>query len=90
MPVTKTAKRALRSSKRKENINKSIRNRLGVAMRLSKREKTEKKIRETISLIDRAAKRKIIHKNKAARMKSAISKILPRKSSKTLKKTAKK
>jgi len=90
MPVTKTAKRALRSSKRKADINKSIKKRLEVAMRLIKRGKSEKKIIEAISLVDRAAKRKIIHKNKAARMKSALSKSLPKKSSKTSKKTAKK
>jgi len=59
-------------------------------MRLVKRGKSEKKIIEAISLVDRAAKRKIIHKNKAARMKSALSKSLPKKSPKTSKKAAKK
>ncbi|MEJ2347876.1 MAG: 30S ribosomal protein S20 [Patescibacteria group bacterium] len=85
MPVTKTAKRALRSSKRKENLNKLLKTKLDVAIRLAKGGSKEK-IREAISLTDRAAKKNIIHKNKAARIKSALSKYLPRKSSKTSKK----
>jgi small subunit ribosomal protein S20 len=85
MPVTKTAKRALRSSKRKEDTNKLIKTKLDVAIRLAK-EGSKEKVREAISLADRAAKKKIIHKNKAARIKSSLSKYLPKKSSKTSKK----
>jgi small subunit ribosomal protein S20 len=85
MPVTKTAKRALRSSKRKENLNRLLKSRLEVAIRLAKGGSKEK-AKEAISLADRAAKKKIIHKNKAARIKSSLSKYLPKKSSKTSKK----
>lgn len=87
MPVTKTATRALRSSKRKEGVNKRIRTNIEVAIRLAKKDKTRKKVLTAISLVDRAAKKKIIHKNKAARIKSALTKLLPhkRKSTKTTK-----
>ncbi len=78
MPVTKTAKRALRSSKRKEEVNKLIRTNLDIAVRQAKRDKTKKKIITAISLTDRAAKKKIIHRNKAARIKSTLSKLLPK------------
>jgi len=35
----------------------------------------EKKVKKTISLIDKAAKRKVFHKNKASRLKSRITKL---------------
>ncbi len=73
MPVTKTAKRALRSSKRKENVNKIILSRLDIALKKAKKTKTKKDILEAISLSDRAARRDIIHKNKAGRIKSKLT-----------------
>lgn len=90
MPVTKTAERALRSSIKKAQINRVLKSRLEIAIRLAKNKKSEETIREAISLTDRAAKRKIIHQNKAARMKSGLSKLLPRKFAPKPKKSAKK
>jgi ribosomal protein S20 len=69
MPVTVTAKRALRSSKNKAVVK------LEVAMREAKKGKTQKAVRHAMSLADRAAKKRVIHKNKAARIKSSLSKI---------------
>lgn len=77
MPVTKTAKRALRSAKRKEIINKQIRTNVEVAIRLAIKNKTRKNILKAISLSDRAAKKNIIHKNKAARIKRSLTNLLP-------------
>jgi small subunit ribosomal protein S20 len=78
MPVTKTAKRALRSSKKKEAVNKKIRASLEVAIRLARKEKSKKTIQEAISTVDRAAKKKVLHRKKAARIKSSLSKLLPK------------
>lgn len=75
MPVTKTAKRALRGSKKKELINKKLRAKLEVALRHAKKAGTDKTIRHAISLTDRAAKRNILHKNKASRLKSQLIKL---------------
>lgn len=80
MPVTKTANRALRVSKRKEVINKRLQAKLEIAIRAAKKEKTNKAVSEAVSLTDRAAKKKIIHKNKAARIKSSLSKLISKKS----------
>jgi small subunit ribosomal protein S20 len=75
MPVTKTAKRALRSSKNKESVNKKIISRLEIAVRAAKKSLKKKDIVNAISLADRAAKKKILHKNKASRLKSQLSKL---------------
>jgi small subunit ribosomal protein S20 len=82
MPVTTTAKRALRGSKNKESINKVILGKLEVAVRVARKGKVVEKIRKAMSSADRAAKKRVIHKNKAARIKSQLSKLLP-KTSKT-------
>lgn len=76
MPVTKTAKRALRGSKNKETVNKIILSKLGIAIRIAKKSKSLKDIVAAISLGDRAAKKQVIHKNKASRIKAQLSKLI--------------
>lgn len=79
MPVTKTAKRALRGSKAKEIVNKITVSKLEVAIRQAKKVKSAEKVVRAISLADRAAKRKVIHKNKAARIKAQMTKLVSKK-----------
>jgi small subunit ribosomal protein S20 len=79
MPVTKTAKRALRGSRAKEIVNKLTISKLETAVRQARNTKSAEKILKAVSLADRAAKRKVIHKNKAARIKSQLSKLMPKK-----------
>ncbi len=83
MPVTYTAKRALRGSARKALVNKKIITSLEVAVRQAKKTKTVATIKKALSLADRAAKKHTIHKNKAARIKSMLAKLAkPEKSAK--------
>ena len=76
MPVTKTAKRALRSSKKKQDMNSQTRSHFEISLRAARKSKSQKAVREAISLTDRAAKKNIIHKNKASRIKSSLAKLL--------------
>lgn len=85
MPVTKTARRALRGSKNKEIVNKLIVSKLETAVRKAKKAKTSAVVVKAVSLADRAAKKKVIHKNKAARLKSQLSKLLVKGSAKASK-----
>lgn len=89
MPVTKTAKRALRSSKNKESINKVIVSKLEASIRLAVKSKNAEKIRSAMGLADKAAKKKVIHKNKSSRIKSQLSKLLPKVGKTTKKKVIK-
>ena len=75
MPVTKTAKRALRGSKRKNQVNKTLIAQLEVAIRIAQKSKKDADIKKAVSLTDRAKKKKVFHKNKAARIKSALDKL---------------
>jgi len=76
MPVTVTAKRALRSSKRKAEVNNRIRTQLEIAIRTAKRDKKATDVTNAVKLTDRAAKKNVIHRNKAARIKSILSSLL--------------
>ena len=76
MPVTKTAKRALRVSDRKALRNKDIRMNLDIAVRVAKKSKKAGDVQKASSLADRAAKKDVIHTNKASRIKSALSRLL--------------
>ena len=78
MPVTKTAKRALRGSKRKGAVNKKIISVLEISVRRAKKTRKSSDIQKAISQADKARKKNVIHKNKAARIKSSLSKLFPK------------
>lgn len=83
MPKTKTAEKSARSSVRKAERNKAIRS--GTKSKITRAEKliaskqgaeAGAAVTEAISSLDRAAKRKVIHANTAARKKSRLMKKL--------------
>lgn len=76
MPVTKSAKRALRKDRRREKVNKSRKKRMKEAIKNFMKNINFENFKKAVSLIDRAAKNKVIHKNKAARLKSRLAKVL--------------
>ena len=63
------------TAKKNTEVNKDIITRLEKAVRTAKKSKTPKAVNEAASLADRAAKSNAIHKNKAARIKSSLSKL---------------
>lgn len=92
MPVIKSAKKKLRRDKKIQKRNILTRNVFENAVKATKKNPTAEKVRKAYSLVDKAAKLRIIHKNKAARIKSSLSKLAkpakksPAKSSKISKK----
>src|SRR6266566_6068171 len=77
MPVIKSAKKKLRQDIKKEFQNQKMRNSLKALIKKAKIDKSEKTITAAISITDKAAKNHIIHKNKASRIKSSLSKLTP-------------
>ncbi len=75
MPVIKSAIKKLRQDRKKEKQNDQIRELLKSAIRAAKKAKTGKSVTTAISKVDKAAKLNIIHENKAARLKSSLSKL---------------
>lgn len=86
MPVTYSAKKALRRDQRRAKTNLEIKRRYKEALKRAKKLGSKKALQEAGSLIDRAAKKRVIHKNKAARLKSRLAKLLQRPKEKTVRK----
>lgn len=83
MPITKSAEKALRQSKRKRKFNLSQKRAMGDILRKIKKLKAEGKKDEAQKLVssaykifDKAAKRGVIKKNAASRKKSRVTKFL--------------
>lgn len=81
MPQTKSAEKALRQTKRRTERNDQVRKNLDYLFRqfkkaLANKDKTKAKesAQKLIKTLDKAAKKNIIHKNKAARKKSDLMK----------------
>lgn len=70
MPITKSAKKSLRVSLRQRAQNLKVEKKLKQALKKA----DAKNVNEVISLIDKAAKTNLIHRNKAARLKSRLNK----------------
>lgn len=78
MPIIKSAKKKLRKDKKRTAQNQKKKNNLKDVIKKAAKNPTEKIIRDAVSVIDKATKRNIIHKNKAGRIKSKLAKLLPK------------
>ena len=77
MPVTKQAIKKVRQDKRKTIYNMRTKKAYKQAVSAFRKNPTIKSISEVFSKLDRAAKINLIHKNKASRLKSRLSKLIP-------------
>lgn len=73
MPITAGAIRKQRADKRKAIVNLKIKRSLREAVSVMRKKPNEKNLKEVYTLADRAAKKHVIHKNKAGRIKSRLS-----------------
>jgi len=76
MPILQNAKKALRSSRKKTVFNSRVKSILKTMIDKIKKEPSEENLSSAFSSIDKAVKRKLMHKNKAARMKVQLSKLI--------------
>lgn len=81
MPIIKSAKKRVRQAARRTEQNKGVKSKMLTAIKTiiglvnaGKKEEAAAKLPDAYKSVDMAAKRNIIHKNKAARDKSRIAK----------------
>lgn len=74
MPVIKSAKKKLKQDKIRTARNNMVENTLKKLLKKVKKEPTGENVRLAVQATDKAAKNHIIHKNKAAHIKSALAK----------------
>jgi ribosomal protein S20 len=77
MPILANAKKALRSSQRKQVINTRTRSRLRTMIEACRTSPTAVTLSNAFSSIDIAIKNHIIHDNKGARLKRQLSRLIP-------------
>ena len=75
MPVIKSAIKKLRKDKVRTVRNDIFRKTLERAVGAAKKQKTAKAVSAASSLVDRAVKKNLLHKNRAARIKSGLAKL---------------
>jgi small subunit ribosomal protein S20 len=74
MPIIKSAKKKMRKDKVRTLHNTDIKNKLKGLLKSARRSPDPKILQELQSALDKAVKTKLIHANKAARLKSRLSK----------------
>ena len=81
MPQTTGAIRKLRADKRRAEVNLMVRTTYKEAIAEFKKKPSVKTLGDVYAKIDRAAKNMVVHKNKAARLKSRLAKLVSSKRS---------
>lgn len=76
MPITKQAAKKLRRDRTITIRNSRVRRNVREAVKAVRKHPTAKALSQAAKLLDKAAKTHIIHKNKAARLKSRLANLL--------------
>lgn len=74
MPIIRSAKKKMRSDNRKKEYNLRRKSTIKQAIKAVEKEPTKENFSIAQKALDKAAKTNVIHKNKAARLKSRLSK----------------
>jgi len=88
MPVTKQAIKKVRADKRKAIINLRLKKALKKTIVAFRKKPSLSLLTSVYKAADKAAKKNVIHKNRAARIKSRLSKLIALKKKPETKKTA--
>ena len=80
MPVIRSAKKKLKVDRKRESANKKAQALINLVIKKAQRKPTPGSVREAFKAIDKGVKKDIFHKNKGARIKSRLSKLLGKKS----------
>lgn len=83
MPKTKSAKKAFRQSLRRQEQNLKNKKSLKEVIKNFKKTPSAEALSQVYKKLDKAAKTEIIKKNKAARLKSRLTKLLRTQASQT-------
>lgn len=80
MPTHKSAKKRLKTNERSNIRNRAVKSHVRTVVKNAETSVDEASLKEAVSALDRAARKKVIHPNKASRMKSRLAKMVQKKS----------
>lgn len=81
MPVHKSAEKRLRQSQKANLRNRSVKSQIKTVVKKVETSLDEKDLKKAVSLLDKAGRKKVIHKNVASRVKSRLTRLVNQKSS---------
>jgi small subunit ribosomal protein S20 len=81
LPVHKSAEKRLKQSKRANIRNRSIKSQIKTSVKKVEASLDEKELKNVVSLLDKATRKKVIHKNVASRVKSRLTRLVNQKAS---------
>lgn len=76
MPILPSAKKTLRSSKRKATVNQGLKSKARTTIKKTKTEPTVVNMQQAFSAVDKCVKKNLFHRNRAARIKSQLAKLV--------------
>lgn len=79
MPTHKSAEKRLKTAKRANIKNRQIKTQIKTLIKKTETAPEEASYKQTASAVDTAARKGVIHPNKAARIKSRLSKLVQKK-----------
>lgn len=82
MPIIKSAKKKMRQDVYRTERNKQTIKIMKQTVRVARLEPSAKNLTEAFAALDRSTKKSVIHKNKAARLKARLSKLVKNQKSK--------
>lgn len=83
MPIHKSAKKRLRQSEKANIQNRAIKSEIKTSVKKVEASLDEKDLRKTVALLDKAARKRAIHRNQASRLKSRLTKLVNQETSGT-------
>jgi small subunit ribosomal protein S20 len=83
LPTHKSAEKRLRQSQAANIRNRAIKSQIKTSIKKVEASFDEKELKKTNSLLDKAARKRVIHKNVASRVKSRLTKLVSQKTSGT-------
>lgn len=76
MPLLPSAIKKLKQDKKRAKVNKVYRENYRLAVKTMRLEKTAKAMKLAAAALDKAARKRVIHKNKASRLKSRLVRLI--------------
>lgn len=83
MPIIRSAKKKLRQDKKRENQNLLVKRLVKTAITKFRKKPAAGELAKVFGLIDDSVKKNVFHKNKGARLKSRLAKLLGKPAAKT-------
>jgi small subunit ribosomal protein S20 len=75
MPILKSAIKKLKQDQRREQVNSTYKQAYKQAVKAARAKKSAALLTKAFRALDRAAKKNVIHKNKASRLKSRLARL---------------